>query len=47
MPYAILYLTRPPDNIKSMFILIVLYNRSIFALLSSPKAQADGSPSPS
>lgn len=41
MPYTILYLTRPHDNIKSMFILIVV------ALLSSPKAQADGSPSPS
>lgn len=30
-----------------MFILIVMYNRNIFALLSSPKAQADASPSPS
>lgn len=37
MPYAILYLRRRHDNIRSMFIPIVMSNRSIFALLPSPK----------
>lgn len=41
MPYTILYLIRPCNNTKSIFILIAIYNRSIFILLSSPGAQAD------
>lgn len=41
MPYTILYLTRPCNNTKSIFMLIAIYNRSIFVLLSSPRAQAD------
>ena len=41
MPYTILYLIRPCNNTKSIFILIAMYNRSISVLLSPPKAQAD------
>lgn len=41
MPYTILYLMRPCNNPKSIFILIAIYNRSIFVFLPHPKAQAD------
>lgn len=38
VPYTILFLIRPCNNTKSILILIVTYNRSIFVLLSSPRA---------